>query len=146
MGAVALGIAQGALDAVMTLAQTKKPGGQADMLRDRAVFHFQLADAVALVESARAWLRSSVDTAWAVALTGRPATREERGRLTLAAANATRSAAAATDIAYTAAGGTANYLRSPLQRSLRVEATISSDTELRSSLSNRPQGQKEATR
>ncbi len=119
MGAVALGIAQGALDAVTTLAQTKKPGGQADMLRDRAVFHFQLADAVALVESARAWLRSSVETAWAVALTGRPATREERGHLTLAAANATRSAATATDIAYTAAGGTANYLRSPLQRSLR---------------------------
>lgn len=119
MGAVALGIAQGALDAVMTLAQTKKPGGQSDVLRDRAVFHFQLADAVALVESARAWLSSSVEKAWAVAMTGRPATREERGHLTLAAANATRSAAAATDIAYTAAGGTANYLRSPLQRSLR---------------------------
>jgi len=119
MGAVALGVAQGAIDAVMTLAQTKKPGGQSDTLRDRAVFHFQLADAVALVESARAWLYASVEQAWAVALTGRPATREERGHLTLAAANATRSAAAATDIAYTAAGGTANYLRSPLQRSLR---------------------------
>jgi indole-3-acetate monooxygenase len=119
MGAVAIGIAQGAIDAVMTLAQTKKPGGQSDTLRDRAVFHFQLADAVALVESARAWLYSSVEQAWNVALTGRPATREERGHLTLAAANATRSAAAATDIAYTTAGGTANYLKSPLQRSLR---------------------------
>ena len=119
MGAVALGIAQGAIDAVMTLAQTKKPAGQTDTLRDRAVFHFQLADAVALVESARAWLYASVEQAWAVALTGRPATREERGRLVLAAANATRSAAAATDLAYTAAGGTANYLKSPLQRSLR---------------------------
>jgi alkylation response protein AidB-like acyl-CoA dehydrogenase len=119
MGAVALGIAQGAIDAVMTLAQTKKPGGQSDTLRDRAVFHFQLADAVALVESARAWLYSSVEKAWDVAVSGRSATREERGHLTLAAANATRSAAAATDIAYTAAGGTANYLRSPLQRSLR---------------------------
>lgn len=119
MGAVALGIAQGAIDAVMELAQTKKPGGQTDTLRDRAVFHFQLAEAVALVESARAWLYRSVEQAWNVALTGRSATREERGRLALAAANATRSAAAATDIAYTAAGGTANYLRSPLQRSLR---------------------------
>jgi len=119
MGAVALGIAQGAIDAVMALAQTKKPAGQTDTLRDRAVFHFQLADAVALVESARAWLYASVEQAWAVAHTGRPATREERGRLVLAAANATRSAAAATDLAYTAAGGTANYLKSPLQRSLR---------------------------
>ncbi|MGE0679797.1 MAG: acyl-CoA dehydrogenase family protein [Candidatus Binatia bacterium] len=119
MGAVALGIAQGAIDAVMTLAQTKKPAGQSDMLRDRAVFHFQLADAVALVESARAWLYSSVEKAWNVAIIGRPATREERGHLTLAAANATRSAAAATNLAYTAAGGGANSLRSPLQRSLR---------------------------
>ena len=119
MGAIALGIAQGAIDVVMELAQAKKPGGQSDLLRDRAVFHFQLADAVAQVESARAWLYSSVEKAWDVALTGRPATREERGYLTLAAANATRSATTATDIAYTAAGGTANYLRSPLQRSLR---------------------------
>lgn len=119
MGAVALGIAQAAIDAVMTLAQTKKPAGQTDMLRERAVFHFQLADAVALVESARAWLYSSVEKAWHVALTGRPATREERGYLTLAAANATRSATAATNVAYTAAGGSANYLRSPLQRFLR---------------------------
>jgi alkylation response protein AidB-like acyl-CoA dehydrogenase len=119
MGAVALGIAQGAIDAVMELAQTKKPAGQSDTLRDRTVFHFQLADAVALVESARAWLYASVEQVWEVAMTGRPATREERGRLVLAAANATRSAAKATDIAYTAAGGTANYLRSPLQRSLR---------------------------
>src|SRR5207244_1013413 len=119
MGAVALGIAQAAIDAVMELAQTKKPAGQPDTLRDRAVFHFQLADAVALVESARAWLYSSVEQAWNVATTGRPATREERGHLVLAAANATRSAATATDIAYTAAGGTANYLKSPLQRCLR---------------------------
>ncbi len=119
MGAVALGIAQGAIDAVTELAQTKKPGGQQDTLRDRAVFHFQLADAVALVESARAWLYASVEQAWHVAISGRTATREERGRLALAAANATRSAATATNIAYTAAGATANYLRSPLQRSLR---------------------------
>ncbi|MBI3245279.1 MAG: acyl-CoA dehydrogenase family protein [Deltaproteobacteria bacterium] len=119
MGAVALGIAQGAIDTVMTLAQTKKPGGQQDTLRDRTVFHFQLADAVALVESARAWLYASVEQAWNVAISGRTATREERGRLVLAAANATRSAATATNIAYTAAGATANYLRSPLQRALR---------------------------
>ena len=37
----------------------------------------------------------------------------------LAAANATRSAATAVDMVYTAAGGTANYRRSLLQRALR---------------------------
>jgi alkylation response protein AidB-like acyl-CoA dehydrogenase len=129
MGAVALGIAQGAVDAVFALAHTKRPGGQADILRDRAVFHFQLADAVALVESARAWLYASVEKAWNVALSGRIATREERGYLTLAAANATRSAASATDIAYTAAGGTANFLRSPLQRALRDIHAVTQHTQ-----------------
>ena len=119
MGAVALGIAQGAIDAVMTLTESKKPAGQTLTLRERAVFHFQLADAVALVESARAWLYASVDQAWEVVASGGEGSLEERGRLVLAATNATRSAAQATDIAYTAAGGTANYLTSPLQRALR---------------------------
>jgi putative intracellular protease/amidase len=43
----------------------------------------------------------------------------ERADMLLAAANATRSAAAAVDIVYTAAGATANYRRSLLQRALR---------------------------
>jgi Acyl-CoA dehydrogenase, C-terminal domain len=43
----------------------------------------------------------------------------ERADVLLAASNATRSAATAVDIVYTAAGATANYRRSPLQRALR---------------------------
>ena len=43
----------------------------------------------------------------------------ERTDLLLAAANATRSAAAAVDIVFTAAGATTNYRRSLLQRALR---------------------------
>ena len=44
---------------------------------------------------------------------------QQRNRLALAAAHATRSGAAATDLMYTSAGGTALYRKSPLQRSLR---------------------------
>jgi indole-3-acetate monooxygenase len=43
----------------------------------------------------------------------------ERNRRLSSAANATRSAALAVDILYTAAGASANYRRSPLQRALR---------------------------
>jgi len=43
----------------------------------------------------------------------------ERADLLLAAAHATRSAAAAVDLVYTGAGATANYRHSPLQRALR---------------------------
>jgi alkylation response protein AidB-like acyl-CoA dehydrogenase len=43
----------------------------------------------------------------------------ERANRLLAAAQATRSAAAAVDLVYTAAGAAANYRRRPLQRTLR---------------------------
>jgi alkylation response protein AidB-like acyl-CoA dehydrogenase len=46
-------------------------------------------------------------------------TFDERAHILLAAANATRSAATAVDIVYTAAGARANYRSSPLQRALR---------------------------
>jgi alkylation response protein AidB-like acyl-CoA dehydrogenase len=44
---------------------------------------------------------------------------EDRAAFQLAATNATHSAAAAVDLAYTAGEGSANYRRSPLQRQLR---------------------------
>jgi alkylation response protein AidB-like acyl-CoA dehydrogenase len=83
------------------------------------MFHFRLAEAVALVRSARAWLHASVQQAWEALHARGQVACEARADLLLAAANATRSAAAAVDIVYTAAGATANYRRSPLQRALR---------------------------
>jgi indole-3-acetate monooxygenase len=119
IGAVALGIAQGALDACLELAQSKKPGVGPDMLRDRPLFQVRIAEATALVGSARAWLHTTVQQTWQSHLAHGQVTFAERADLLLAAANATRSAAAAVDILYTAAGASANYRRSPLQRALR---------------------------
>jgi alkylation response protein AidB-like acyl-CoA dehydrogenase len=119
LGAVALGIAQGAVDACLELAQAKRPAGTTELLRDRPPFQVRLAEAVALVRSARAWLHASVQQVGEAVQARRQVSFEERADLLLAAANATRSAAAAVDIVYTAAGATANYRRSPLQRSLR---------------------------
>ena len=119
LGAVALGIAQGAVDACTELAQAKRPAGTPELLRDRPLFQVRLAEAVALVRSARAWMHTSVQQTWEATLAGEQVTFEERADLLLAAANATRSAASAVDIVYTVAGATANYRRSPLQRALR---------------------------
>jgi indole-3-acetate monooxygenase len=44
---------------------------------------------------------------------------QERAEGLLAATNATRSAAAAVELVYTAGGGSANYRRNPLQRQMR---------------------------
>ena len=119
IGAVALGIAQGALDACLELAQAKKPNVGTEMLRDRSLFQVRVAEAVALVRSARAWLHMTVEQTWQSHLAHGQVSFDERADLLLAAANATRSAAAAVDILYTAAGASANYRRSPLQRALR---------------------------
>jgi alkylation response protein AidB-like acyl-CoA dehydrogenase len=119
IGALALGIAQGAVETVMELAQTKQPVGATTLLREHALFHVRLAEAVALVRSARAWLYAAVQQTWEAMRTRAEVTVAERADVLLAGANATRSAAAAVDLVYTAAGATANYRRSPLQRALR---------------------------
>ena len=119
IGAVALGIAQGTVDLCLELAQAKQPAGATGLLRDRPMFQARIAEAVALVRSARAWLHASVHQSWESLRVQGQVSVTERADLLLAAANATRSASAAVDIVFTAAGGTANYRRSLLQRALR---------------------------
>ncbi len=116
---VGLGIAQGAVDSYLELAQGKRPAGSTTLLRDQSLFPVRLAEAVALVRSARAWLHAATQRMWEATASREPVTFEARTDLLLAAANATRSTAVAVDLVYTAAGGSANYRRIPLQRALR---------------------------
>jgi alkylation response protein AidB-like acyl-CoA dehydrogenase len=119
IASVATGIAQGAVDEAIRLAQSKKQVMSEVTIRERPVFQLHMADAIAAVSSARAWHRAEVQSTWATVKAGGMADINQRARLMLAAANATRSAAHAVHLAYTACGGSANYLSSPLQRSLR---------------------------
>lgn len=119
IGAVALGIAQGAVDACLELAHAKRRSGRADLLQDRPTFQAKLAEAVALIRSARAWLHAAVQQAWESTLTHDAASLQERTDLMLAGTHATHTAATAVRIVYTETGGTANYRHSPLQRALR---------------------------
>jgi alkylation response protein AidB-like acyl-CoA dehydrogenase len=119
IGSVATGIAQGAVDEAIRVAQSKKPVMSEVTLRERPVFQLSLADAIVAVSSGRAWHRAEVEATWRTVREGGIPDMHQRARLILAAANATRSAAYAVHLAYTACGGSANYLSSPLQRSLR---------------------------
>lgn len=103
----------------MRIAQRKTPRLATSTLREQSLFQTQLAQAVALVSSSRSWLHEVVTKIWQKALQGAEAAFAERTEFLLAATNATRSAAAAVDLAYTAGGGSANYRKSPLQRHLR---------------------------
>jgi len=119
VSAVALGIAQGAVDAGLALAPVKRVPIGTGVLRDQPTFQARIAEAVALVSSARAWLHTAIQRAWKTTLAGESASVAERAELLLAAVNATRRAAEAVQLVYTLAGGSANYRHSPLQRALR---------------------------
>ena len=124
IASVACGIAQGAIDEAIRMSQTRKQIMSDVPMRERPVFQLHIADAIAALSSARAWHREEVAAVWTTVAAGGLPDLAARARMNLAAANATRSAAHATQLAYIACGGAANYLTSPLQRALRdVHAT-----------------------
>ena len=118
VSAVALGIAQGAIETGMEMAESKSAVVGKGPLRDQPVIQARIAEAVALVGSGRAWLHAAVQEAWDATTKGSVSLRA-RAELLLAALNATRRAAEAVQSVYIMAGGSANYRRSSLQRSLR---------------------------
>jgi len=79
----------------------------------------QVARAEALVGAARAYLLERVGDAWRTVCAGEALAPAQRARVRLAITHAVRSAARAVDLAYEAAGGTAVYAASPLERCFR---------------------------
>lgn len=119
IAAVGLGIAQHAIDSALELAVAKVPAGGTVRMGERPLFHTQLAEAQAAVNSARAWLHAQVAEQYALVQAGKPVELPMRNQTHLAASNATRSAARAVELMYLAGGGSANFRKSPLQRCLR---------------------------
>jgi indole-3-acetate monooxygenase len=117
--AVALGIAQGAVDAWLALAPSKRAVIAPGVLRDQPLVQARIAEVVALVDSSRAWLHAAIQLVWETTLGGESASVAARAELLLAAVNATRRAAEAVPLVYGLAGGSANYRHSSFQRSLR---------------------------
>ncbi len=119
IGAVALGIAQAAIDEIPQTSRGKTPRGSATTLREQPLFQSQLSQAVALVRSARSWLHEIVTSVWEKTAGGDTASFDNRALFNLAGVNATRSALSAVELAYAAGGGSANYRTNPLQRHVR---------------------------
>ncbi len=117
IAAVALGIAQGAVAEFVRLAQAKKPAGSKRTLAHRETVQLDVADAEARLSAGRAFLREAV--AEVEAKGAHPVSLRARARLRLAACHAVTEAAAAVDRMYTAAGASAVYETSPLQRQFR---------------------------
>lgn len=115
---VSLGLARRAIAEFQTLAIQKRPLGSRTTLAESQVVQIQLAEAEAAYLSARAFVHQSVHEAWQAA-EANALTIGHRRQLRLAATNATLQSARAVDLLYTAAGGSAVYTSSILQRLFR---------------------------
>ena len=124
IGAVALGIAEGALADLTALAGTNKRRLYARAeLADQPLFQYRLGHAEADAQAARALLTARAASYWAQARAGTlgPGLRTE---VTQTVAWVAETCARVVDVCYTAGGGSALYAASPLQRRLRDIHTL----------------------
>jgi indole-3-acetate monooxygenase len=125
VAAVGVGIAQHALDDIITLARGQKRRLFAQTaMADTPVFQHDLARNVASLAAARALLKSAAEFFWSVLSTGRPPTMGERCQANANASWVATTAASVVSFCYSAAGGTAVYDSSSLQRHLRDIHTL----------------------
>jgi alkylation response protein AidB-like acyl-CoA dehydrogenase len=118
-GAVALGIARGAIEDIRELAGAKTPTLSRRTLAERAQVQADVAKAEAQVASARAWLAEEIGRSWDAAARGDAIPLERRSALRLASTHAVDASVRAVDSCYTLGGGTSVYRASSLQRRFR---------------------------
>jgi alkylation response protein AidB-like acyl-CoA dehydrogenase len=119
VGAIALGIARSAIEALVDLAGEKRHERTSLSLREDRGAQTRLSQADALVRSARLFLFDTVSRLWDDVLAGRSATIEGRAQVRLANWHAVSSAAQAVDLVYLTGGATALYASCPLERAFR---------------------------
>ena len=118
-GSVALGIAQGTLDALVELARDKMPRGMSRTLRNNAVVQSQVAYAEAQLASARLLLHTSLDEIWQAVGRAGAITMEQRVRIRLASTYAIHQGKQVVDAMHHIAGGTAIFTSGPFDRRFR---------------------------
>ena len=116
--AVTLGIARRAIDELSALARQKVLMPSRKPLATRAAVQTAVAEAEGLLRSARALLFEAVTSTFTAATRGEVSVRT-RADLRLALTHAVRTSARGVDLMYEAAGGSAVFRTSPLQRCFR---------------------------
>jgi alkylation response protein AidB-like acyl-CoA dehydrogenase len=122
--AVVLGIARGAIDDFVALASNKpvtfksSSAGKA-MLRDEPYAQCALAQAEAMVSSARGFVFEAVGDMWNTLLRGDFPSLKHRARARLAMVHASTACTQAVELLYKASGGSSVYSGHTLDRRLR---------------------------
>jgi alkylation response protein AidB-like acyl-CoA dehydrogenase len=120
VASVGLGIASHALELGLEMARSKRSRGGGKLMGESEIVQVELATAQGELGAAEAFLRTTLDAAWAQAeRTSEPLGEEARARLRLAATHAARSAAAVTDRVYHLCGGASIWDSNPLSRCFR---------------------------
>ncbi|MGC1678663.1 MAG: acyl-CoA dehydrogenase family protein [Candidatus Binataceae bacterium] len=138
IGAVGLGIAHHALTDIVALVQTnKKRLYTGSAIADSPVFQFRLAEAETSLRAARALLMEEARAVSQACARGHAPLPPQAARIVGSVTWAAKIAAAVVDTCYTAGGGTAPYLSSPLQRHLRDIHTLTQHAAVNESMLTR---------
>jgi alkylation response protein AidB-like acyl-CoA dehydrogenase len=119
LGAIALGLARSVIEALVELAAEKRHERTSQPLSEDRGAQGRLAQAEALVRSARLYLFDTVSQLWEDVMAGREATIEGRAQVRLANWHAVTSAAQAVDLIYLTGGATSLYATCPIERAFR---------------------------
>lgn len=128
IAAVALGVAQAALETFTALAQQKTPSYTAQALRDRGVAQDHVARAAAFIGSGRAYLHRSLDDAFEHFENGGAADPLTLMPVQLASCHAVESATRAVDLLQEVAGTSGIRAENGLERHFRDVHTIAQHT------------------
>ena len=123
-GAVALGMAQAAIDEILSLAQEKTPTGSRRTLAMRATLHRDLATQEVALRAARTLFYQTIDDAWS-ASEHEAESLEHRRLLRTANIHAVTTAVDVIDKLYTVSGGSSIYETSCLQQHFRDVHVVS---------------------
>jgi len=122
--AIALGVAQAMLEALIELATHKVPRGMRNALRDNAVVQGGVARARAKLEAAESYLMHSAGEICDAVQATREVTLAQRMTIRLCSTHAIHAAREAGDFAYEAAGASAVFTANPFERRFRDLHTI----------------------
>jgi indole-3-acetate monooxygenase len=121
---VVLGIARGAIDDFVALAQhkpltIKSASAVKAMLRDETYAQCTVSQSEAMVSSARGFVFEAVGDMWNKLLTGDLPSLKQRARARLAMVHASTACTQAVELLYKASGGSSVYTGNPLDRRMR---------------------------
>jgi alkylation response protein AidB-like acyl-CoA dehydrogenase len=131
--AVGLGIARGAINDFIALAQNKpvtfkSPSASKAMLRDETYAQCTVAQAEAMVSSARSFVFEAFGDVWDALLTGALPSLKQRARARLAMVHASTACTQAVELLYKANGGSSVYAGNAFDRRLRDIQTTNQHT------------------